>query len=78
MIPALPYDVYNREEARAYVDTHPHSFLAIDRPETQFSLDFDMYSKACYEKAASMINEWLDEGNFVYEDKPCYYVYEMT
>ncbi|MDD6685318.1 MAG: DUF1015 family protein, partial [Lachnospiraceae bacterium] len=35
-VAALPYDVYSREEARAEVTAHPQSFLAIDRPETQF------------------------------------------
>ena len=33
---ALPYDVFNRAEAAAYVAEHPGSFLAIDRPETAF------------------------------------------
>ena len=35
-IAALPYDVYNREEAKREVKSHPLSFLAIDRPETGF------------------------------------------
>ena len=33
---ALPYDVYSRDEAREQVKKAPESFLAIDRPETQF------------------------------------------
>lgn len=57
IIPALPYDVYNREEAKQFVDANPHSFLAIDRPETNFNADFDMYSQASYDKAAQMIND---------------------
>ena len=36
---ALPYDVFDREGAAAYVSEHPRSFLAIDRPETGFSPD---------------------------------------
>ena len=35
-IAALPYDVYNREEAKRVVRSNPLSFLAIDRAETQF------------------------------------------
>ena len=35
-IAALPYDVYNREEAKAEVKKEPLSFLAVDRAETQF------------------------------------------
>ena len=35
-IAALPYDVYSSREARNIVEEHPHSFLKIDRAETQF------------------------------------------
>ena len=35
-VAALPYDVYNREEALKEVEREPLSFLAIDRAETQF------------------------------------------
>ena len=35
-VAALPYDVYSRAEAKAFVADRPHSFLNIDRPETQF------------------------------------------
>ena len=41
-IAALPYDVYNREEAAEETKIHPHSFLAIDRPETQFLPDMEL------------------------------------
>ena len=50
-VAALPYDVYSREEAAKVVEGKPLSFLNIDRPETQFGPDFDMYSDAAYEKA---------------------------
>ena len=35
-VAALPYDVYNREEAKAEVAKEPLSFLKIDRAETNF------------------------------------------
>ena len=35
-IAALPYDVYNRKEAKEVVAKNPDSFLKIDRAETQF------------------------------------------
>ncbi len=34
-IAALPYDVYNRKEAKEEVTKNPDSFLKIDRAETQ-------------------------------------------
>lgn len=78
IISALPYDVYNRAEAREVVLKNPHSFLAIDRAETQFPEDADMYADYVYEKASSMLKEWRENGLFIKEEKPCYYIYELT
>ena len=43
-IAALPYDVYNRAEAREVVEGDDYTFLRIDRPETQFPAEYDMYA----------------------------------
>lgn len=77
-VAALPYDVYNKEEAREAVKNHPYSFLNIDRPETQFEESVDMYSKQVYEKAGVMLQKWIKSGVFVKEQKKCYYLYELT
>lgn len=77
-IAALPYDVYNRQEAKEACKDNNLSFLNIDRPETQFDDDFDMYSQEAYDKAAEMFNSMIKDGNYVIEDKPCYYIYELT
>lgn len=77
-IAALPYDVYNREEATKYVETHPESFLKIDRAETQFPLSVDMYDERVYRKAHDMLWENVENGTFIREDKKCYYIYELT
>ena len=77
-IAALPYDVYNREEAAEETKIHPHSFLAIDRPETQFLPDMDMYSPEVYEKAAKLLEQRIREGDFIEEKEPCFYIYELT
>ncbi|MBR4807257.1 MAG: DUF1015 family protein, partial [Lachnospiraceae bacterium] len=42
-VAALPYDVYNREEATKIVADNPVSFLSIDRAETGFGPDVDTY-----------------------------------
>ena len=77
-IAALPYDVYNREEAVEEVKKHPGSFLAIDRAETQFAPEVDTYADCVYEKAHDLLWQWIREGRFVREDKPCYYIYEQV
>lgn len=77
-IAALPYDVYNRKEALKETKQSPMSFLRIDRPETQFPEDMDMYADCVYEKASEMLDGMIGKGEFVKEEKPCYYIYELT
>ncbi len=77
-IAALPYDVYNREEAAAEVKRHPGSFLSIDRAESQFPPEVDTYADCVYEKARDMLWQWIREGRFVKEEGPCYYIYEQV
>ena len=54
-IVALPYDVYNREEATEAVQGKPLSFLNIDRAETQFDTAVDTYDDRVYQKAHDFI-----------------------
>lgn len=77
-IAALPYDVYDREEATEVVARNPDSFLAIDRAETGFGPEVDTYGEEVYQRAASLLRERISKGNFIKEDKPCYYLYELT
>lgn len=77
-IAALPYDVYSREEAAEAVRKNPLSFLAIDRAETGFGPEVDAYAPQVYERAASLLRQRIDEGFFLKEDKPCFYLYEQT
>ena len=73
-VAALPYDVYGRKEAKKAVEGNPLSFLNIDRPETQFGEDFDMYSDEAYEKARTMLQAEIADGTFVKDEAPAFYV----
>jgi len=75
---ALPYDVYNRAEAKVVVDKNPLSFLAIDRAETQFGDDVDTYADCVYDKAKEMLWDRVAKGEYIQEDKKCYYIYELV
>ena len=77
-IAALPYDVYNRAEACEVVKKNPESFLAVDRAETQFGEGVDTYADCVYEKADQMLREKIQEGKFVQDPTPCFYLYELT
>lgn len=76
-IAALPYDVYNREEAAAEAARNPQSFLTIDRAETQFGAEVDTYAPEVYEKAKELLWGRIAAGDFVQEEKPCYYLYQQ-
>jgi len=77
-IAALPYDVYNREEACEAVKGNRLSFLNIDRAETQFDSSVDTYADVVYQKAHDLLWGMIDAEEFVQEDKPVYYIYELT
>lgn len=77
LVAALPYDVYNRKEACQVTAENPKSFLNIDRPETQFPRDVDIYDDRVYEKAAGMLKDWIKDGTFALDATKAYYIYEL-
>lgn len=77
-IAALPYDVYSREEARRAVEGKPLSFLNIDRPETLFAPEQDMYAQEVYEAARERLQRMQEDGSFIKDESPVYYIYELT
>ncbi len=76
-IAALPYDVYNREEAKKAVSEEPLSFLRIDRAETQFQDHVDLYDPCVYEKARELLWDMVQKREFIQDENPCYYIYRL-
>lgn len=77
-IAALPYDVYNRKEAVNAVKNKPLLFLNIDRPETMFPDDYDMYAPEVYQKANERLWNMLRNGELIQDNQDAYYLYELT
>ena len=77
-IAALPYDVYNRGEARAEIRKEPESFLRIDRADALFDDSVSEYDPRVYEKAHDLLWGMVESGDFIRDDSPYYYIYEMT
>lgn len=77
-VAALPYDVYDRKEAKEIVKKNPMSFLAVDRAETQFEDEKDPYAPEVYEQAARTLERWQQEGILIEDEEPCYYLYELV
>jgi len=76
-VAALPYDVYNRQEAKAETEREPMSFLKIDRAETQFPDTVDMYAPEVYEKARELLETAIADGIYMTEKQECYFIYEL-
>lgn len=74
---SLPYDVMNREEAAAMAEGNPYSFLHICRSEIDLPEQENQYDRAVYEKAKSNIEEFLEKGIFIKEEKPVLYLYRQ-
>lgn len=75
---ALPYDVYSREEAYKEAAKDRLSFLNIDRPETQFPEDYDMYAPEVYQMARTLYEQRKDEGIYQKDTDEAYYIYELV
>lgn len=76
-IAALPYDVMTSKEARKMVKGNPLSFLHVDRAEIDLPEDIGIYSDQVYKKAAENLNKLIEES-YVHDEKPVYYIYELT
>ena len=77
-IAALPYDVVSEAEAREEVKREPLSFLKIDRAEVNFEKGMPFNDPAVYKKAADLLDGMTGSGQFIEDEKPCYYIYELT
>lgn len=76
-VAALPYDVYNRMEAKAIVMENPLSFLQIDRGETLLDDSVSTYDDIVYKTAANRFQEMCDKGEFVTDSEESLYIYEL-
>lgn len=77
-VAALPYDVYNRSEAKIEVEKEPLSFLKIDRAETSFDDSVDTYAKEVYDKAKELLYKDIEDGVYLEDDMNAYYIYELV
>lgn len=78
IISELPYDVYNRKEAKEIVKNNPLSFMSVDRAETTLDDSIDTYDSKVYVKAKSNYDELVRSGLLVKDSKESLYLYEIT
>ena len=76
-VAALPYDVMSSAEAREMVKGDEYSFLHVDRAEVDLPEGTDIYSEQVYAKAAQNLNSMIDNGIYVQDEKPVFYIYRL-
>ncbi len=76
-VAALPYDVYNRSEAKKEVEREPLSFLKVDRAETSFDDSMDTYDERVYLKAKELLCGMIDDGIYEKDEDNAFYIYEQ-
>ncbi|WP_066889070.1 DUF1015 domain-containing protein [Clostridium nigeriense] len=77
-IAALPYDVMDSDEAREMVKDNPYSFLHVDKAEVDLPTNIDVYDDRVYVKAKQNLDKMIDDGLYVEDEKPRYYVYRQV
>lgn len=78
LIPALPYDVMNKQEARETVKGNPYSFLHVDKAEIDLPDSTDIYSDEVYEKAKENLLNLESSGALVQDKTACFYIYKQV
>lgn len=72
-----PYDVISTEEARSLADGNSLSFLHVIRPEIGFPAETDEHEDAVYDAGATALKALMAREEFIQEDDPAYYVYQL-
>ena len=75
---SVPYDVVDREEARAIAQGNPLCFLRVVRSEIELPDDTDPYSDQVYDRARENFSGLVESGALFREREACLYVYRLT
>jgi uncharacterized protein (DUF1015 family) len=74
----LPYDVMDRDEARAMATGRPHSFLHVSRPDIDLPAGAAVDSPQAHALAAAAFARLQVEGYLVRDGEPAFHAYRMT
>ena len=76
LIASRAYDRYSRKEREARLRDNPYSFLHIVNPGYKYHKVIS--GKERYRLVRNRYQEFKEEGVFIQDDKPCYYVYKIV
>lgn len=78
IIASVPYDVVNRIEAKEQAKDNRLSLLHVTRAEIDLDDKISAYSPDVYQKAKSNLDEIINEGYLIIDEKPKFYLYKLT
>ncbi len=78
IVSCLPYDVMDRDEAKAMASGNSRSYLRIVRSEIDLSDDISAYDECVYLKARENLNNFMNDRILIQDEKECFYIYEET
>ena len=76
-VATLPYDVCSVAEAREFKND-PYNFYHVTRSEIDLPENVDVHRPIVYEQAAENLNKMIEDGVFISDKDPCYYIYQLT
>lgn len=76
-ISAPPYDVINRQEARAFAAGNPHSFLHVSKAEINLPQSVPPADPRVYALARQRLDAMVQSGILLTESEPCFYLYRL-
>ena len=77
-VASRPYDVLNRDEAKAEAAGNSVSFLHITKAEIDLPAEADIHDEKVYQKAKENLDEFIKDGVLEQDEEPCYYIYQLT
>lgn len=74
---SVPYDVVNREEAKAQAKGNKLSFIRVTRSEIELDDKVSAYAPEVYKKAKETLDQFKKEKVLVQDTKPHFYLYRL-
>lgn len=76
LIASRPYQTYSKTERDARMKSNPFSFLHIVNPGYRYQQKIS--GEARYKLVRNRYEEFKEEGIFIRDEKPCFYVYKIV
>ena len=74
LVASRPFEDYTLEELKFQLDNNPYSFLHIINPGYKFQKEVS--GEARFELVRNRYQEFREEGVFIQDEVPCYYIYK--